>query len=853
MAAAAVVGLLKTKYSIPGSNKQLLTRQILNQRLDEALTCKLTILTAPAGYGKTTAVLKWLEGISLPSAWFSIDADDNDPVAFWNYSCAALSDINKDIGKDTAYVFSSQELFKANMHIRILIDHLSNAGSDFVFVIDDFHLIKNPKILEALAYFITYQPANMHLLILSRTNPRMKLTKLGLKENLLRLGAEDFLFHTNEIDQFFKARGFSLQHEELERIENYTEGWAAALVAVAISLNAKTRNHSVIAGFESCSQQIENYLVEDVISAWTIEQQDFMEKISLLDALCGPLCEAVTNYDGSRLLKELYEQNSFLIALDETNTWFRFHHLFRDFLREKLKKKDTAFVHELHRKAGAWFEANGFIGEAMEHFLKGAQYEESLVLMEKLWRQMTSCGEYSKLFSWIQRLPDKYSTDMPVVMLVESFCHVWREDYKKAWECIKKLEHYMKTNAPVSEALQKDYIVAIANLHLYKGDFDNLAPALKNAASISQDANIDYVDLNLYAISSYRANTNMFLKAIQNNPAKFELLAKDYRALIRIDSGYVPLIMGEYYYEHGKFNEALPKLAAAIDDATKADCPGALVPAMVTLAKIKRANGDIPGALGIVEECENRVEKFHRPHWRYLLNAFKVRLYLDAGNIEIADKWVEDGHLGLFHEITAVKEYELIVLARFLIAKQRYTDAFLLLNRLLSFAEAKKRIHSVVEITNLLAITALKDLDEEAAEKNIKKAISIGKEEGYVRSFVDELSPMIPLLELVIGKQKNTRLGSYVKKLLRLTKENAQHAYAPVKSDSAVNILTPVEKKVLQYILNACTNQEIADEMGITLSTVKAHTGSIYRKLEVKSRAQCIKNFREIFSLNMQP
>lgn len=841
---AETAGLLKTKYSIPESNRQSMPRQILNQRLNNALTCKLTILTAPAGYGKTTAIIKWLESIALPSAWFSIDTDDNNPVVFWNYFCAALSGINQDIGKDTEYLFASQELLiKANIHIRILIDHLSNVGSDFVFVIDDIHLIKNQEVLEALSYFITYQPANMHLLILSRTNPRMKLSKLGLKENLLRLGAEDLVFHTNEIDQFFKARGFSLQNEELQKIGNYTEGWAAALVAVAISLNDKIRSHSVIASFESCSQQIENYLVEDVISTWTIEQQNFMEKISVLEMLCGPLCEAVTNYDGSRLLKELFDQNSFLIALDETRTWFRFHHLFRDFLREKLNKRDTSFVHDLHRKAGAWFEANDFIGEAIEHFIQGAQYEEVLVLMDKLWRQMTSRGEYSKLFSWIQRLPEKYSINSPVVMLVESFCLVAREDYKKAWECIKRLECYMKTNAPVSEALEKDYIVATANLFLSQGDFENLAQALKTAAAISKDANIDYLDLNLCSISAYRTTTHMFIKAFQKNPARFYLFANDYRSLIRIDSGYVPLLEGEYYYEQGKLNEALHKLAAAVDEATKADCPGALVPAMVTLAKIKRALGDIPGAFRIIEECENIVEKVHRPHWRYLLQAFKVRLYLDSGNIEMGDKWVEEGHLSIFQEVTVVTEYELIVLARFLIEKRRYKDAYFLLNRLLSFADAKKRVHSVVEITNLLAITAFKDLDKKAAVKNINEALCIGIEEGYVRSFVDELSPMIPLLELVIGKQKNTRLESYVKKLLRLTKENAQHAYAPVRSDFAVNSLTPVEKKVLQYILNACTNQEIADELGITLSTVKAHITSIYRKLEVKSRAQCMKIF----------
>jgi LuxR family maltose regulon positive regulatory protein len=242
-----------------------------------------------------------------------------------------------------------------------------------------------------------------------------------------------------------------------------------------------------------------------------------------------------------------------------------------------------------------------------------------------------------------------------------------------------------------SERQWNTYIVAIANLYLNQGDFENLASALKNAAAISQDANIDYVDLNLFAISSYRANTYMFLKAIQNNPVRFGLAAKDYRALIRFDSGYVPLLMGEYYYESGKLNEALPKLAAAVDDATKADCPGALVPAMVTLAKIKRAQGNIPGALEIIEESEKRVEKSHRPHWLYLLHAFKVRLYLDAGNIELADKWVVESHLSLLHEITAVKEYELIVYARFLIAKRHYKDALFLLNRLLSFAEAKKK------------------------------------------------------------------------------------------------------------------------------------------------------------------
>jgi LuxR family maltose regulon positive regulatory protein len=418
--AADLIGLVKTKYRVPGLNKQLLPRRMANHMLEDSLSHKLTLITAPAGYGKSTAVLKWLEQSQLPSAWLSLDTGDNDALVFWRYFCAALESISKGISKDTEYVFASPELFKANMHLCILIDSLSSIVSDFLLILDDLHLITNPAVYDGLSYFLNYMPANMHLVLIGRVTPRLNLERLGLKEDLIRIGPSELRFETEEISQYYKMRGFSLQNEEIKKIESYTEGWAAALVAVAQSLKNERYRHNIISSFGSCNQHIENYLAEDVFNTWTGEHQDFMEKTAILDMLCGSLCQAVTDYDGNRLLKELYGQNSFLIALDDEGIWFRYHHLFSDFLRKRLKRKKSASIQCLHHKAGAWLRANGFFNEATEHFLKGNYYEEAVALIEVHGRSLVRQGEYFKVISWIEQLPDKYVQNSAVIMLLKT-------------------------------------------------------------------------------------------------------------------------------------------------------------------------------------------------------------------------------------------------------------------------------------------------------------------------------------------------------------------------------------------------------------------------------------------------
>jgi len=258
-------GLVKTKYSIPRAGYYLISRERLLDKLNDSTRHKLTLVTAPAGYGKTTAVLGWLEKSNLPAAWLSVDDNDNNPMLFWRYICAALEDMAAGITRDTEYVFSSQELIKANIQINILIDRLAGMESEFMLVIDDVHLITNPLIFKGLSYLINYLPPRMHLVLISRTEPELELAKLEIKSQLLRIGTKDLIFREEEISRFYKRRGFPLDNKDVEKVENYTGGWAAALVAIAMSIEKDTVSNDIVAGIARSSHGIYQYLKDEVI------------------------------------------------------------------------------------------------------------------------------------------------------------------------------------------------------------------------------------------------------------------------------------------------------------------------------------------------------------------------------------------------------------------------------------------------------------------------------------------------------------------------------------------------------------------------------------------------------------
>ncbi len=858
--------MLKAKLHAPSISRNIVSRDRLFARLQSARNCKLTLITAPAGYGKTTAVLDWLSKCGLPYAWLSLDDRDNDPVTFWKYVCTALEDIADGILKNTEYVFSSRELMDAAIHVDLLINRLSEISSDFFLVLDDLHLINTPSILQGLSHLIDYLPAQMHLFFISRTAPDSQWAKHRIKWQAQRLGEDDLRFAGKEILQFYQARGITLQESELESVEKYTEGWAAALVAVTLSME-DSGGHNAIEALAHAGHDIGQYLRNEVIRSWRPEKVAFAMKTSILDTLRPDLCDAITGEaNGARLLEEIGEGNGFLTALDWQKQSYRYHHLFRNFLLELLQETYPKEIPGLYLKAGIWFREQGLLPEAIEHFLYGKDFARAFDLIEHLIDPMLRGFEFGKLLSWVQSLPDACREGSFKIAAIYALYYADLSDYTLSRQWLGKMKR-LKQDYPCGPDPEWDAyselvcMMAEAYLLIREGNHDFIR-LIFAAAEIKSSENYriaEYYDLNTADIYFFRCPARSIAGLFRQNPEQYKKMTESYRRIITKNPGYAPLAIGEYLYESNRLEEALPHLLKAMGEAMEAKCPGALVPAMVDIARMKRAVGDISGAFTAIDECEKQLQKIGRMHWLFLLNAFRVRLYFDIGGIEKAREWLSMGKLDIFTELSEVKEFELLTCSRVLLAINSTQDARFLLQRLLAFNAEGKRPHSRVETLNLLALLAYKDNHVRQALRYIDESLAIGIREGYVRSYLDELAPMAQILRAYIksrGKQSEVQLTAerkaFAANLLNQIRDSllqTAEAHGEVAAGAAEKILeqlTPQEKKVLELMVNAEANENICEKLGISLRTVKTHTGNIYAKLGVKNRVQCIKLLREL-------
>lgn len=859
--------MLKAKLHAPAVNTGVIPRERLGEKLRHAGECKLTLVTAPAGYGKTTAVLEWLGKCGLPYAWLSLDSLDNDPATFWRYVCASLDDIAGGIGKDAEYVFSSQELMNANIHISLLIDRLSEVPSDFLLVLDDLHLISDAAILAGLSYLIGYLPEKMHLIFISRTEPAVDLAKHRVKWQIRRLEEEDLRFREEEISRFYAARGYRLPEDDVQKVARYTEGLAAAMVAVAMSMEGGGASNSVIAGLTRSSRDIGQYLRDEVIGAWGPDRRAFAMKTGILDTLSAALSDAVTqDGNGARMLRDISLGSGFLVALDEEKQEYRYHPLFRKLLRELLEDTVPQEIPLLYARAGLWFKEQGLIPQAIEHFLDGGLYQNAFELMEHQVDELIDKKDFGRLLAWIERLPDEYrdSSFKIAVIYAVYWAEMGQYDVSRQWIGRMKAlkESYQYALSPEWNGYSNTVCTMVeANLLIREGNADFVSHLLAAAATdggryYKMPA---YSDFNTADVYFYRCPIRALTVLFKEAPDQYSRMTESYRGMISKNPGYAPLGIGEYLYESNRLGEALTYLLKAQDEALQANCPGALVPAMVDIARMKRAGGDIAGALAILDECEKQLSGSGKPHWNYLLHAFRCRLYIDTGHMDKVREWVSCSRLNLFAELNRIKEFELIVHARVLMALNRTQDAELLLQRLLTFTGENGRTHSRVEVLNLLALLAFRNHHALSAFRYMDESLDIGRKEGYIRSYLDELSPMAQMLRAYIqsrrkpsGEQGLKERKAFASCLLRQMRTSlllaleGNDGVAAGMAEKVLEPLTPQEKKVLELIVSAAANQEISEKLGISLRTVKAHTGNIYSKLGLKTRAQCIKLVREL-------
>ena len=847
-------GLLKTKIRKPKINSHIVKRQRLSVQLDKALSYKVAIVSAPAGFGKSTAVLDWLESRQLSAAWISLDNNDNDPHTFWKYVCSSLGVIDASIPEETNYIFSSFELFRTNIYINLIIDKLIESNSEIVLVFDDAHLITNKNILETLSYFISYFPSNLHLILICRSVPELALAHLEVNEQLTKITAEDLRFQPDEICEFFMNRGIFLDELTLDSIRGYSEGWVAMLVGIALTLDYDIHQQKMPKSLPDKWINLDQYLLDEVFSTSTKEMQDFFLHTSCLDTFCADLCDAVNDTVSSAALLEKLQQNKgFLISLDEGSGWYRYHHILKDFLYNHLVETSPGLLPLLHNKAAMWLLENGYSNHAIEHYLAGNHFNAALQLIEEKCISIIDSGDFFTALTWISRLPENYADNSLQIAAIKStyFAVTGQFDLSRMWtdkmEIVAKNEKF--ATDPAKKFAQNACSLIKAHNRILEGDvlgIDNFLSEVIQNDGLHSNLIHRYLDFNHYDIYFYRCPSNVLLEIYRKNSDIYQEILGKYQSLIGKSPGYASLIAGEYFYECNRLDESMDHLLIATEKAKDAKCPGVLIPSMVTIARMNMVHHNPEGAFAAIHECELRLKEINIIHWKYLLKAFEARLFLEVGQDQEAVRWFESCGLNIYQDISRAREFELLVYARVLIRIKRTADAEILLKRMLAFSTELKRKHSIVEILNLLVIAIGNSGFSEKAKSYLKTSLEIGLSEGYLRSYLDEGESLACLLRSTNFAEKD--LKAFVLDILRCTtltqtSTETKNVYGVL---AVSGLLTRQEQRVLQLLASGKTNKQISDYLNISLSTTKIHLGNIYGKLQVSTRVQCLNQARDI-------
>ena len=914
--------ILATKLYIPPSRPELVPRPHLIERLNEGLHRKLTLVSAPAGFGKTTLVSNWLnklpgtdhrtvrldgakesEFVNRKSkiqngvAWLSLDDGDNDLARFLAYMVAALETVERNIGQKLMPLLQSPQLPPIEHLITLLINDLVTLEGQAILALDDYHLLENRDIHRTLTFMLDHLPPQLHLVIASRTEPDLPVHRLRVGEQMNEIGASDLRFTMDEAGQFFnQTMHLNLTTEDITLLEQRTEGWIAGLKLAALSMEGQDNVTSFIRTLSGDDRYILDFLVAEVLQHQEESVQSFLLQTSILERMNSPLCEAITGQaEGQANLERLDRSNLFLIPLDNKRQWYRYHHLFGAALQARLQQQQPEKITELHRRASQWLGENGFEVEAIQHALAGQDYDRAANLLERIGRWMMS-GELPipTILGWLEALPDDLIATRPKLCLLNGWWLVWSAQFEAAEQRVQAAE----------QALQND-------------QFDDPQPILGEAAAVRTNINyatgqipatIDFAQQSLdhlpdddwlmrslmavmlghahrldgnpqAALQAYRQtidlpNDKIFVPGalismghlIQLDATLGRIQQADhtYKQIMRFVSarqledfpatGITHVEMGAVLYERNDLDGAIRESQRGIALCQHWEALlESSIDAYITLARVKQAQGDSDGVVDALHQAIQLGRSHNLPQWTARAEAIQARLWLWQGNIAATEAWASTRRLANDDDLSYLREVEHLTFARLLIAQEQTRFALTLLDRLLESAQKQQRLGSVLEIhiVQALAFQAQNQLDQ--ALTSLASALELAGNEGYTRLFVDEGQPMLKLLQQAASQ------GVHPATVVRLLAEfsnveksqitNLEDARKGAKSKIVQPLIDPLsqrELEVLRLITQGYTNQEIAENLFVAVSTVKKHINHIYGKLNVRTRTQAMVRAREL-------
>lgn len=911
--------ILATKLYIPPPPPQVVVRTRLIERLDEGLSqgSKLLLISAPAGFGKTTLVSEWIASSERPAAWLSLDEKDREPARFLSYLIRALQTIHSQIGAGTLDVLQSAQLPPLEPFLTALLNEISAIPDPFLLVLDDYHAIESRVVDEALTFLVEHLPAQMHLVITTREDPALPIPRLRARRQLTELRAADLRFTPSEAAKFLdQVMGLDLSSDEIAALEDRTEGWIAGLQLAALSMRGHQDMAGFIRAFAGDNRYIVDYLMEEVLQRQPEQVRDFLLHTSILDRLSGPLCDAVTGQENSRArLEALQRGNFFLIPLDDKRLWYRYHHLFADVLRMHLMEQPE-LLPALHRRASAWYEQNDSAVDAIRHALAGKDFERAADLIERAVQEMGRTRQETTLLAWLQSLPDELLRVRPVLNVHYVGTLLQNGLLEGVESRLQDAERWLDMPADTQEgpvyADEEGFqrlpgLVAMyhAGIALVRGDVADtmkyaqqlldLAPPddsflrgagsallglarwtsgdLEAAYQIFADGLARLLKIGFIsdaiggsiALADIRITQGRLRDGMSIYERGLQLAAEKGMPRLR-GTPDMHVGMSQLHLEYNDLNTAIQHLQQAQELGELAGFPQNPYRSRVAMARIREVQGDLDGALELFHEAERLYISDFFPNVRPI-GALQARVWIKQGRLREALDWAGQQTLSAGNDLSYLREFEHITLARILLAQYRndnsdhsLRDAVGFLERLLQAAETGGRIGSAIEILVLQTLAHQMRVDIPTALKSLQRALTLAEPEGYIRMFVDEGEPMRLLIEDLRSmiesqsRSQNDHLIAYAEKLLdaftgpsaaplasNLSIENQK-----LKIENPIEPLSPRELEVLRLFRTELSGPEIARELVIGLSTVRTHTKSIYSKLNVNTRRAAVRRAEEL-------
>jgi LuxR family maltose regulon positive regulatory protein len=866
--------ILHTKLGVPPIRKVAVSRTRLLDYSNKGLLQggeflrKLTLVSAPAGYGKTTLISEWLHQLDVQAAWLSLDESDNDPARFLVYLITAIQVIQPKFGESLLAMIQSPQTPPQEVILTILVNELAVLPSLFILVLDDYQAINNLSIHRQITFLLENLSTRMHLVLITREDPLIPISRLRARDQVLEIRQDDLRFTLDEISEFMRrVMQLDLTYDDIVALERRTEGWIAGLQLAGLSLHGLRDKGYFIREFTGTNRYILDYLIEEVFNRQSVDMREFLLETAILDRLSGPLCDAVTGRSGSQeMLEQLDKVNMFIVPLDQSRTWYRYHRLFSELLRHQrhLVGQITDKI-ILHQRASQWFESEGYPSEAIQHSLAAQDWLKAAQLIGRVNESMFKHGEIVTLLGWLEKLPTELLGSQPGLCMAYAWALLLSGKYEQADPVLQQAE---KLAPPGSVYLGQ---VSTAQAYLARSVGDNprviktsqLALSLLPEMDSTQRSNL-LMNLGLvywhdgHLLEAEQALMEAQEKALQCNNLYAQLTSEIFlartlasRGALREAAAMYPSIiqrgaqipvnalayldLGSLHYEWNELEQTELYLQQGLELSRRTGNVEFQIAGLILQTYLLIAHQDWSGAQQVSDQAWVMSQDFSS-QTRARCAACQAQVSLATGDLKSASHWM--GQTSINVDPHPFYRFLVLIKPRLLIAQGRQEVAAEQLMNCYRVASQTGWGYALIAVRVLQALAAN---NPESAHDFLSDALHLAEPEGYIRTFIDAGIGIVPLLR---DAAQRGITPAYVGRIL--TALGTKTKSSTTESHTLVEPLSEREIQVLRLVSVGLSNREIAGRLFISTGTAKTHVHNLCGKLGVRNRTEAAVRAKEL-------